>query len=478
MIIPIYNAKDRLRPEGPRARLCSERGDTIIEVLISAMILAIIVVASFNGFSAITKASALGRARSQAQALAEQDQERLRSEPINAIEALSGSTTTRTVKLNGTTYTIATHVELISETGSSLCTTSNPSNGVYRTTSEVTWWGGKGDHRVVTTSSIPPPPGAALLVQFEGAEKGQPVPEVETSLTGPGSGGPTYNRQSTASGCVIFGPFETGGEFKLNAHRAGYVDPNGYTYIAEDPSVQTIWNLLINTISKTGFRLAPAGSLTVNLVTARPPAAQENWSAVTQAPNVVIDNSGMHPQARTLSKTNGKYETLSSESNLFPFTYAVFAGTCEANNPATVSGALVTEATVPPGGQATATVTMPDLIVRVYNGTEITDADMTAHPIIVASDSDCTPHLVIEESEAETLTSSSKIKEQGQLARPGVPAGIYTVCTEWTTGGKTFSARAEHVPVPLAGSMYTEVTLLHGINVEQSNVKLEGPCPR
>jgi|GEM_PF-3856650 len=450
-----------------------------MEVIWAAVILGIVAVGTFNGLTAVGRGAALSRARSQAQALAEQDEERLRGEPITAIQALAGSSTTRTVKLNGTSYQVTTRVELVAESGNSVCSTSSTAAAVYRTTSEVTWWGGGGDHKVTATSSLPPPPGAALVVAFEGADKGEPVQGIEATLTGPRPVNNVYQATSTASGCVIFGPFEAGGEYVLNAHRPGFIDSNNYVSLAEDPAAQKQFNLLASTIVKAGFRFAQAGQLKVTVTTAKPPNAPANWTPTGGAPNVVIANSGMHPETRTLAATNGSYtEIIDAEPGLFPYTYAVFAGVCGANNPQLVAEEQPTEVTVPPGGSASTTVTMPDLIVRVYNGSEPKAEQLVPHPIIVLDDSQCTPHLDIEEPESETLSNPEQIAYQGDLAKPGVPAGFYTVCTEWKQNGETYSVRDENVPVPLKGQSYAEVSLLRGTNVEQSNVRREEKCPR
>lgn len=461
-------------------RACAgQRGDTLMEVLWAAVVLGIVAVGTFNGLAVVGRASALSRARSQAQALAEQDEERLRGEPITAIQAMAGSAINRKVKLNGTVYTVTTRVELVSENGSSLCTSTSPVSGVYRTSSEVTWWGGGRTHSVTETSSIPPPPGAALIVSFEGVDKGEPVQGIEATLTGPSPQQNVYQATSTASGCVIFGPFESGGLYTLNAHRPGFVDSNNYASLAEDPAVQTQFNLLTSTIVKTGFRFAEAGMLLVKLSTAKPPNAPENWTTTTAAPNVVIANNSMHPEARTLAKQNGSYLQIESEKpGLFPYTYAVYAGICGANNPQVVAEEQPTEATVPPGGAAEAQVTMPDLIVRVYGGSEPSESGLVPHPKIVATDSQCNPHLDIEESETTTESTPQAIMTQGDLADPGVPAGFYTVCNEWEEHGKIHSVLDEHVAVPLKGKTYAEVTLLRGKNIGETNRLVEGSCPR
>ncbi len=72
----------RLPPPG------SESGDTLIEVVISAALISLVVIAVLFGLDSTNRATANSRARSQADALAQQDEERLRSEPIKKLTEL------------------------------------------------------------------------------------------------------------------------------------------------------------------------------------------------------------------------------------------------------------------------------------------------------------------------------------------------------------------------------------------------------
>ena len=65
-----------------------ERGDTLIEVIISALIVGLIVIATLNGIDGANSATALSRARFQADALAQQNEDRLRSEPTQHLAEL------------------------------------------------------------------------------------------------------------------------------------------------------------------------------------------------------------------------------------------------------------------------------------------------------------------------------------------------------------------------------------------------------
>src|ERR1700733_4994281 len=83
--------------------MADEAGDTLIEVLISAVLIALIVAATTFGLNSTNHATAYDRARSQADALAQQTEDELRSEPV---EKLSELDRTQVVTEGKTKYTI------------------------------------------------------------------------------------------------------------------------------------------------------------------------------------------------------------------------------------------------------------------------------------------------------------------------------------------------------------------------------------
>ena len=74
-----------------RVLLGSERGDTLIEIVISVLLVALIVVATLNGFEPRQGSSADQRHHSQAALLAAQSQEQLRSDPASALDTLESA---------------------------------------------------------------------------------------------------------------------------------------------------------------------------------------------------------------------------------------------------------------------------------------------------------------------------------------------------------------------------------------------------
>jgi Tfp pilus assembly protein PilV len=464
---------------GRLATLRSDAGDTLIEVLTSALVVGVMVIGTFTGLTATNRASALGRSRTQAQALAEKDEERLRGEPISQLAALNGTTKTNEVKIKGTavnaTYTITSKVTYINEKGTSDCAT-EASEGFYRTISEVTWTGNKGP-AIVETGSIAPPAGATLIVRVEGAEKGEGVEGMSVTAKGPGSSGSTYEQTTTGEGCALFGPFEEGGEYTVNILRTGYVNQDWYSQLKEDPAEKLTWNLLTNVATKAAYRFAPAGTLKANLTTAQPtglttplttaPLAigKSTWNPESKVLNLMVSNTeGMKPELRTLLKTSTlRSGPLTSESpGVFPFPtkYAVYAGTCEANSPSKFTAAPA-EVKVPPNGTGETEVKLPTAIVEAYKGSTETASEAVKwnEPTFgkfYIKDQGCSP---TEKRELAPVTTVGEWENQGDLKNPGLPYGKYTICNEWTQEGKTYSVENLNEEVPEAGKNWDNVQL-------------------
>lgn len=409
----------------------AQRGDTLIEVLISALVVAIVAVGTVTGFATTNKVSALGRDRSQAQTLAEKDEERLRGEPISDLESLIGREEKTAVKVSTQEFTVTSTVKEVNEAGVSDCTVEVPTAYYFKTISKVTWKNMGKNAPVVETGSIAPPAGASLIVRIEGPEKGEGVNAVTVTATGPGESGKTYETVTNSEGCALFGPFESGGEYVVDAHKAGYVDPNWFSHLSEDPYVTTTWNLLTNVATKASYRFAPAGSITATLSTAKPTGVTGSWNPTTTASNVVVaTNEGMHPAERTLRANNETASTFSSEEpGVFPFTYSIYAGTCTEDEPKANGASENPSAQVKSGERREVNLVLPALVVRVYKGeTEVPSNYVTA-PTVRVTDVGC--HGSPATFESISGESATEITERGVLSRPGVPYGEYAVCAQW-----------------------------------------------
>jgi Tfp pilus assembly protein PilV len=408
----------RARSEAVDAR--SQAGFALIEVIISALLVALIVVATLNGFDVTSRATAGERSRAQADALAQQAEDRLRSKPVSELETYEAKPLVETVTQNGTTYTITSKaVYYLDSTATASCNSSASSVGYYYTTSTVTWPSLGARKPVTETGVISPPPGSALIVQVTNAAS-EGVAGMNVTATGPLPVETKHTLATAANGCAILTLLP--GEYKVNVERVGYVDQNWYENSEKDPSSVHSVYLVAETAVKEPYRFDVAGTLEVEF----------GGSAPAEGDTFVAFNSLMTPpsfRAIPSPSTIGKYEkVIKSPATVFPFTaeakYAVYAGTCEADNPKTVNPEnKLEEVTVPPGGTAKVKVTQPPINIRVWSGkSKASPGKLIENAIVTLKDERC-----------EGLKHESKTNKNGGLSRPGAPfASEYSLCV---TGG-------------------------------------------
>lgn len=176
--------RGRLRRPSPQ--LAGQEGFLLVEVMISALLVALIVVATFNGFDVANRVSADQRRHSEAALLAAESQEQLRSDSAGALDALESSahSYTRAVSYNGnsTTYTITQEAKALSakdETGCSVAGAGDESGTNFEIVSSITWKA-LGERPPVRQSAVVTPPvGSALEVDVtNGAATPEPVPGI------------------------------------------------------------------------------------------------------------------------------------------------------------------------------------------------------------------------------------------------------------------------------------------------------------
>jgi Tfp pilus assembly protein PilV len=397
-------------PRDPRARFAgcaSERGDTLIEVMISVVVVGLIVVATLTGLQSSNRATTLTRARSQADALAQQDEDQLRSEPINAISELKRTTK---VTQNGTEYTIHAYSTVVNDsTATESCNTTIPNASYLRTTSEVTS-PSLGSSKVVETSIISPSPGSALIIDVTGF--GEALKGATVEVTGPTN----VTAETSTNGCAIL--YVLPGEYKVNVSKLNYVDENGYPESKEDPSVTHSVYMPAQVTTKLAYALALAGKVEVRFSTE---------SKASEGDTYVLTDSNMSEPRKF--GTLGTYATVvKSPQTVYPFpNYRVYAGTCESDNPQVVSAANgeAKSVSVPAGGTGTQEVIEPPVAIRVMSGTaagSATEGSAVSSAKVLIKDTGC------------GSTRSTSTNSTGALPRPGLPYGSYTLCTE--SGGR------------------------------------------
>jgi Tfp pilus assembly protein PilV len=349
----------------------SQSGISMIEVLVSALLLALIVIGTFSGLDAAGRASADERAHAQATVLAQQDQERLRSMTAAEIAQLGTSAAPRIVAEGSTKFTVSSSAQFVSSASEEFtCSTSGGAADYLQTTSSVTWPALGARDPVTQSSIVSTPVSAGLLVKvIDQNSKG--LAGATVSVTG------ATSQTTPSSGCVIFGDI-TPGAVIAQATAGSDVDIRGKTPTSKEVEVTG------KTLASTELQLAPPGTIVAEF--------ENKGKAVTGSTFFAL-NSGIPTPPDFVGGAPSTFVATARQESLFPFTsaYTVFAGDCEKNNPEVVASpnpivsgkkeVIDPTATLVAGGQNTVKVEEPEVSgVQVFEGTKASPGSAVSSP--------------------------------------------------------------------------------------------------
>jgi Tfp pilus assembly protein PilV len=399
-------------------RAASETGFALMEVLISSVLLAIIVIGTLTAFDSSNRFTSNEQDRSQASTLAQQDEDRLRGLQVSQLASLNS---TRTVVLNGTTFTIASTGQFQTDATSTSSCGAGGSADYIKTTSTVTWPAMGNTPPVVAESIITPPAGGSLIVQVVDS-LGNGVSGMAVS----GSGQGTLTGTTGVDGCSIFGGL-AGGSYNVSVSEGGYVDKDGNT---TPPVNQQAVTVIPGSSATKTYYFDQAGQIQAHFTSKQYGVTN---SDVTGDTLVLLNNNMTYPGLRYFGTVGTPDTPPIVASNVFPFTsaYTVFGGSCAANQPSLFAGNTDPSVTVPQGGVVSfggatptqAAIPLPSLNVTVYSGTSVTSPGSVlanARVVITDIDASCTTQA------KRTYTTTA----QGRLSNPSLPFGNYTVCAD------------------------------------------------
>ncbi len=410
-------------------RLGAERdGMTIIEVLVASIMVVAISLGALGAIDAATSSTSEERHRAAADGVAQADQARMRSMRISDLANLNQ---TRTVIQEGTTYTIVSRGDFVTDsTGTASCDEGTASADYIKITSTVSWPTLGSRPPVLAESIVSPPNGSiaadrgALAIEIDDAQNNG-IPNVGVS----GSGAGTFSGTTGSTGCVIFGDLPAGNyNLNLSGVAAGFVDADGNPPPPPQP---------VSVIGQSTYALVlqygSPGSIPVTFTT----RVGGNLVA-SKADSIMIFNTGMSTP-KTFG-TPGTQATTITANGLFPFTSpdAVYAGTCEGDNPnpnddepPPVPQAVASVA-VPAGGSAPTTIQLPALFITVRSGTSsLSPGSLVSGATVRVADRNCPNDPTT--GFKRTFTTNS----QGTLDNPGLPYSDYDVCVGNSSKHKT-----------------------------------------
>lgn len=442
-----------------RARLHTERGSALIEVMVGAVLVAIASVAILNGLDGAQATGAKNKIRSVQATLAQQDIERMRSIPVTSLSNLNQ---TRAVSVAGVDYTVVSTTAWVSDRNGVVNCSDNAAQGEYLKLSSTVTSPASGSRPVTQTGLLTPTVGQLSSSSGSATVKltnrnGLPLANVPVNLAGPSSRNATTN----ALGCAVF----------------GYIPSGTYT-VAVTGYVERDSNAAADTLVVYPGR-ASFGQMEVD----RPATVRANFVAPvgnTFAPtsalvweSITVKNANLVGGLRTYTRTTAPIrERFVDGPGLFPYTdgVAVYAGTCAANDPSAGDprtyawGTSYFENDSPRGWtalspgdtQRNVNVEMPTLRVRVQR-TNTTTNFVYAEIKVTPTDAGCTAGIP-----TTTATFAAKRPHDFHIV---LPFGAYSVCvatrttaSDVATSRKITAAHNLKTPVPPTVNRTTTMT--------------------
>jgi len=396
------------RPEMPPA----EAGFALIEVLVSAIVVVIAAAGALGLLQAMTSAAGEQRQSSQAYAIAQEDQARLRSMQLSMLNHLDQK---RLITLNGMTFTVrSTGLFINDKTATVSCAGESISADYAQVTSVVTWPGMNSEDKAVIRSIVSPSPGSldtknGTLVVSVNNEKKEPKPGVVLKVG-------ALSGTTNAEGCATF-PDLPAGNYNLESfgETANLVGTNS------------------NYQEKTEAGVPVSGKKTVLLTYDQPGTIPVKFIyrvlstggfKETFADSVVAFHATMKA-AKVVGTPGGPKLAEIKAFPLFPFTspYSLYAGSCANNKPTTSEGeAVAMKNVVAPAGESVLPVTLqlPALDLTVNQSSKpLSGAN------VVITDTGCSVKRTY-----TTDASGKSIPVGAKEINPSLPWGTYKICAD------------------------------------------------
>ncbi|HKZ12363.1 MAG TPA: hypothetical protein VJL81_00815 [Solirubrobacterales bacterium] len=406
-----------------RARKASsgEDGFIIIEVLVSALILAIVAGAVLTLITVTTRSAASARNHSVAYGLAQEDQARMRTLRISTLKAENKVVSEPTV--NGTKFKVESKAFFVNnKSGTASCTEQNASTDYVEITSTVS---STAMPNAVSLQSIVSPSSGSidsthgnLVFQVTNA-----IGEGVSGISITGSGPSTFSTSTDSTGCATVADIASG-NYKITASGKGLITPEGTTTYSKEqvgaPAGGT-QQVAINfdtagTVAPTFKYLEPK----TGLLTSAPVDTMQLFNSENGSKTLTFGTQSLTSRSATLEDTN-----------VYPFKtkYKVYAGSCTANDPDPKTEGINSEAianvAVTGGGVSTPTIRLPALNLSVtYNSTLLKNVR------VVLTDANCTSakREYWTNKAGHIVNSNSPTDLESETLAVGLPFGKYNIC--------------------------------------------------
>ena len=413
-----------MTPIAPKTGSAQDQGFILIEVLVSALILAIVAAAVLSLINATTRSAASQRVHAVAYGLAQEDQSRLRSLRLASLNRLNADLPP--VKIDGTTYTVHSEGTFVSNsTGDVSCNGEASPADYVRIISTVS---STAMPKAVSVQSIVAPSNGALdpnhgtlSVKATNAQ-GQPLSGVSIS----GSGTANFSGPTDSTGCANFADLPSG-NYTVTTSANGMINPKGETSTAKEVGVPSASVQALPLMYDQAGWIEPefvykngAGTLV--------PTTADSMMVFSAESGVSATSYGTPGGTRLPTST---LPALKSKA-IFPFKekYTVYGGSCTTNNPdpeekVPANRVAMGFPQVSPTETAKPRIQLPALNLTVtYNGNPISGARVT----ITDNNSACKYNGSSIKRVYTTNISGQPAASTGGPAEPGLPWGKYKIC--------------------------------------------------
>jgi Tfp pilus assembly protein PilV len=418
-------------------RLREDDGFGMIEVMVSAVLVIAIALATLKLLDGAQTVSANNRSRDVAAQIAQSEQDKIRQLPMTSLAG--GYHVQNPVPVGGVTYTAVTDAKWVTDSGGPVsCSTSN--NVAYLATTTSVTWPAMGKTKPVTADAIVDPGVAAV-----GAKKGA-LTVLLTRADGTGTSGITVTAGGMSAvtddnGCAVIGNIDPGPQ-TLAYNTTGYVDKDSKQQISRNVTIGA------GTIAQaTGFYDNPGYA---TLTTPVDTTVGSVWNG-----RYSIDHD--QRSLPTLFTIQGDTDSsgVPAQYGLWPFAsaYRWYAGDCIGNNPAKY-GAPNQGAQMSRNDHKDFLVDLPTATVKVDYGS-IGTTNRTA-TLIVEGDTAVSPMSPCGNQSTSYPVPGSVNKNSGTVSyKFRVPDGVWKACafvrytsTSYTRAATSFSSGTDIVATP------------------------------
>jgi type II secretory pathway pseudopilin PulG len=429
-----------------RAFRNDDSGFSLIEVLVSAVLVITLSATVLSAVRGSSKTSGAQRARSQATALAQAAQEGVRGlSPATLASYVTTPPANTTATMAGITFTTSTTAAWVDETtGGATCAGAANLTRYVRLSTTTTWPGASGTSTYTNRSLVGVPSGGGRLVAQVFNFNKDPQPGVTVDISGPSSA----NAVTSAAGCVEWDYLTPGTYTVTVSHSGSWVDRDGKSGPTQ---TATVIDGKLNTVS---FDYESAAVPTVRFYT-QFNAVLLPWCSSTPCPKIYapagsgMDQLTVQNTGQSANRIFGTAGTLAPQlttsgdgsppsPGLFPFatTYSIYPGLCLPTGSGIPAG-LNWSGVLAPGSSPTLDIRLPEFDVNTKYKTSKNGATTNASGARIvldrqggASGNGC-PAVRL----PDRFTNSN-----GDMPFAGVPSGYYNACAEFTYNSVMYHA--------------------------------------